>query len=203
LESFTNPASTDNLNTPGVLHDVQHSAANDAIEAIEATLGVNPQGAFATVAAAITTLGALLNPSKVKATCTTVQTIANATNPAVAFTSEDFDTDGWHDNTTNNSRITCPAGKGGTYMVFGSLDFTANATGQRAITLRRNGAGSLTNIVVTAVGGFGNTAMQAVATIALVPGDYVELLCFQSSGGALDIAVSNFPPSLSAVYLGP
>jgi hypothetical protein len=44
LDALTNPTSTDNLNTAGVLHDVQHSDLNDAIEAIEAKLGINPSG---------------------------------------------------------------------------------------------------------------------------------------------------------------
>jgi len=51
LDSFTNPTSTVNLNTTGVLHDVQHADINDAMEAVEAELGVNPKGSFATVGA--------------------------------------------------------------------------------------------------------------------------------------------------------
>lgn len=41
LDALTNPSSSDNLNTAGVLHDVQHSDENDAIEALEAKVGVN------------------------------------------------------------------------------------------------------------------------------------------------------------------
>ena len=51
LDSFTNPTSTDNLNTTGVLHDVQHSDVNDAVVAVETELGVDPKGTFATVVA--------------------------------------------------------------------------------------------------------------------------------------------------------
>lgn len=47
LDSLTNPVGTDALTSPA--HASQHANANDAIEAIEATLGVNPQGAYATV----------------------------------------------------------------------------------------------------------------------------------------------------------
>ena len=39
LDTFTNPTSTDTLDSPP--HDVQHSDANDAIEAIQAKVGVN------------------------------------------------------------------------------------------------------------------------------------------------------------------
>ena len=37
------------------------------------------------------------------------------TNP-IPFGGESYDTDAFHDNTTNNSRITIPTGLGGTYM---------------------------------------------------------------------------------------
>jgi hypothetical protein len=44
----------------------------------------------------------------------------------IAFTSEEFDTDGFHDNSTNNTRITIPSGKGGKYLINA---YGVNATG--------------------------------------------------------------------------
>ncbi len=41
LDTLNNPAATDKEDASGVFHDVQHSDANDAIEAIEAKVGVN------------------------------------------------------------------------------------------------------------------------------------------------------------------
>ena len=49
IDSLTNPNGTDPLSSPA--HAGQHTNANDAIEAIEGTLGVNPQGVYATVGA--------------------------------------------------------------------------------------------------------------------------------------------------------
>ena len=40
LDNFTNPASTDLLSAAGVSHADQHANANDAIEALEAKVGV-------------------------------------------------------------------------------------------------------------------------------------------------------------------
>ena len=51
LDNFTNPTSTDTLNSATVPHADQHANANDAIEAIEGELGTNPKGAKATVKA--------------------------------------------------------------------------------------------------------------------------------------------------------
>ena len=58
LDSFTNPTSTDTLNSATVPHADQHANANDAIEAIQATLGINPQGGSATVVARLNSIGA-------------------------------------------------------------------------------------------------------------------------------------------------
>jgi 4-hydroxyphenylpyruvate dioxygenase-like putative hemolysin len=41
LDSFTNPDANDNLDTTGVDHDEQHANANDAIEALQAKVGIN------------------------------------------------------------------------------------------------------------------------------------------------------------------
>jgi hypothetical protein len=200
LDSFTNPASTDNLNTTGVLHDVQHSDANNAVVAVETELGVNPSGSFADVAAAITAIRA---PSTVKVTRTTDQSIPNlGGGTMVAFTAETFDTDNWHDNATNNSRITCPTGKGGTYMVIGWVAWASGAGGtQRTVGLMKNGVK-----VVSAdqpIGYASPVGMFAQDIIALAAGDYIELMTYQTSGGSLNLDVSNFAPCLSAIYLGP
>jgi hypothetical protein len=56
LDSFVNPTATDTLDSATVPHATQHADANDAIEAIEVTLGVNPQGGSATVVARLTAL---------------------------------------------------------------------------------------------------------------------------------------------------
>lgn len=52
IDNLSNPDGTDPLSNPA--HAEQHSDANDAIEAIENTLGVNPQGVYLTVAARMT-----------------------------------------------------------------------------------------------------------------------------------------------------
>lgn len=47
LDNFTNPTPADNLNTPQVLHSDQHGNENDAIEAIEAWVGISGTNARA------------------------------------------------------------------------------------------------------------------------------------------------------------
>jgi hypothetical protein len=57
------------------------------------------------------------------------QTVADSTFVAVTFNAENFDTDAFHDNTTNASRITIPAGKAGYYNFIFNLGI-GSATGQ-------------------------------------------------------------------------
>lgn len=49
LDILVNPNPTDRLDSPTVPHHQQHSDANDAIEAIQTVLGVNPAGSHLTV----------------------------------------------------------------------------------------------------------------------------------------------------------
>jgi hypothetical protein len=71
LDSFANPSPTDPLDSGTVPHAAQHANANDAIEAIQGELGVDPAGAFATVAARLEDLApggtlSLLSPLGVR-----------------------------------------------------------------------------------------------------------------------------------------
>jgi len=49
LDNFTNPTANDNLNSVTVPHHQQHADANDAIEALQTVLGINPAGSHLTV----------------------------------------------------------------------------------------------------------------------------------------------------------
>ena len=115
-----------------------------------------------------------------------------------------WDTDGFHDPSTNNTRLTVPAGLGGLYYVTASIGWDANASGIRQI------------IVETSTGGFyadnvqaGNaTALRQVTSdiIPLNAGEYVELKSFQNSGGARTAQGATANPSsgrFGMTYLGP
>ena len=49
LDNFINPTATDTLNSVTVPHSDQHSNLNDAVEAIQTVMGINPAGAHLTV----------------------------------------------------------------------------------------------------------------------------------------------------------
>jgi hypothetical protein len=53
LDNFVNPTASDTLNSATVPHADQHANLNDAVEAIQTELGINPSSSFLTVDARI------------------------------------------------------------------------------------------------------------------------------------------------------
>jgi hypothetical protein len=131
-----------------------------------------------------------------------------ATWQALTFNAENYDTALLHDTSTNTSRITIPAGAGGLYEFKGTVQFAANATGERIIGFRVNGSGG-TGPGYTG-GHLGPASASFVAIlhyvdqIKLVAGDYVELVAYQTSGGSLAMAAnsSESRPNFSARWVG-
>lgn len=109
--------------------------------------------------------------------------ISDTTTTAVAFTAEDTDTDGYHDNSTNNTRFTVPSGLGGVYYVEGSVQWTSQtgATGGVVLFIRKNGSDNLARVSQLPVGSSGT--MTVSSFIPLVATDYLELCVWHSSAG--------------------
>jgi hypothetical protein len=67
-DDLPKPTAAENLDSPGFLHDEVHTAEAEAIEAVQATLGLTPQGASATVKARLDARDAIFNvPSALNA----------------------------------------------------------------------------------------------------------------------------------------
>ena len=116
---------------------------------------------------------------------TEVTTATNNTWTSVALNSESlgFDTDGFHDNSTNNSRFTIPSGKGGYYLMMGSFAFGGGANFQQQGRILLNGTTSLVeNQNTTQGGGTGDCNVWVYTFYNLSAGDYVEMQCRQNSG---------------------
>jgi len=113
------------------------------------------------------------------------QTISNATDTKLAYANESFDTDGFHSNVTNNTRITIPAGLGGYYRITANTGFLSNSSGRRIFGLTLNGGGVSSQVEMTA-----SASAEPAATITdtylLAAGDYLEVNTFQTSGGNLN-----------------
>jgi hypothetical protein len=128
---------------------------------------------------------------------TGAQTLTTSTATFINFDAEVFDIGGYHDNVTNNSRFTVPAGKAGYYLLVASINFASSAAGLRYVTLYKNG--SSINYSVRTSGISGAQMWVPVSGIAYgAVGDYFQVEGFQSSGGNLTSGGSEF----GITYLG-
>lgn len=129
---------------------------------------------------------------------TTNQTLTTGTETAVAFTSEEWDTAGFHDNVTNNTRLTAPYT--GRYLVIACLRWESNATGVRYLYFRRSGGGAAITDVKGADYRQAITIPDLIiitssAIFSLNAGDYVEVIAFQNSGGNLNLVAAGAAPN--------
>lgn len=134
------------------------------------------------------------SPPVAKLKQTSAQSIANSTSVAITLNAEDVDSDvdgvGGHDNVTNNTRYT--ARYAGWYWIGGGIGYASNATGVRIVEWWINGIlvdGS--GVCLSAVSGVSSRVPARAMLIFLAIGDYVECMAFQTSGGALNTAVSS------------
>jgi hypothetical protein len=151
--------------------------------------------AWATAAAGSTFVGCSVKRS-------TNKSISTATWTKVDFTAENFDTNGFHDNTTNNTRLTIPSGQGGYYLITWNALFAPNNTGYRAAAITKNNeavAGS--GVGVTGGIGVGYTPAGNQLVLNLAAADYIEMQVEQTSGGALTLYGETEWPSATILTL--
>jgi hypothetical protein len=122
------------------------------------------------------------------------QSILNVTPTTLAFNSERWDTDAYHDPVTDNSKLTIPAGQDGKYIISTTLGFAANSTGIRDIQILVNGATIIDRLIINATAA--GTIQLSVTTIAnLVATDYVEVLVQHDGGVALNVeSIAEYSP---------
>jgi hypothetical protein len=137
-----------------------------------------------------------------KLTKTAAQTISNNSATALTWDNEIFDTDGFHDNATNNTRITIPTGKDGKYLVLIQNRWDTNATGTREHLVYKNGGSAEYQLVTMTAASAGRTRYTASVILSLVAGDYLESMAYQTSGGNLAVDYTEQTMSFSVQYLG-
>jgi hypothetical protein len=127
------------------------------------------------------------NPIGCKATGSGTSNItSNNTWFALALSAEDWDTDSFHDNVTNNSRITIPTGLGGKYLIIGHYGInggSANVNYDIDIFKNGNTSGELALQRESANTTFVNISTMVVLDLAA--GDYVQVGCRITSGATL------------------
>ncbi|MBK9181426.1 MAG: hypothetical protein IPM45_18090 [Acidimicrobiales bacterium] len=158
LDALTNPTAADPLHSPS--HSAQHANANDAIEAIQAELGVAPSGAYATVAARFT--AEVAAPVTAHGTVGATETVSAATG-LHTLTLDEALTLTWADLAAGRSWV---------------LDFTQDGSGGNSITWPAGikWAGGTPTLPTTAAARFVVQCYATGATDASVVGVYVGAL---------------------------
>lgn len=122
------------------------------------------------------------------------QSLNTSTWTPITFTAADkFDTDGYHDPSSDNTRFTIPAGCSGSFIIgYDVLFDSSSATGSRYSTLYLNGSNESYNFRTPANSSGADWGQSRVLAMELMSDDYVELYCFQDSGGNLNVDGASF-----------
>ncbi len=136
-----------------------------------------------------------------RATSAATPSIANATWTPLTFTSESFDTDGWHSTSTDTNRITPTLP--GIYRVEIQVAFAPHATGMRGVRIFRSGSTQIAGVQQTASTGGTMTLLYAATTMnANGSTDYFSAECYQASGGGLALETSATATTFTVTWIG-
>ena len=127
----------------------------------------------------------------------TGEVINDASNTTLSFDLEYFDTDGMHDNSTNNSRITIVTA--GVYLVIGSVRYTTTIDDDTRVSILKD----TVNICIDERGP-NNTrsAQQVMGYFDLDVGEYLELQVYQNNSGSGTRTIDTSYTWLSAAWIG-
>ena len=122
----------------------------------------------------------------------------------IPWNEEEFDTNTFHDNATNNTRITIPSGKAGYYEITAQATISsANTSGSRALVLFKNGTlykSEYGNVSGAYAGAGQDYTLNFTYTLNLAVADYIEVKYYQNSG--VTIPCDQYTNAFTATYLG-
>jgi len=127
--------------------------------------------------------------------------IANATEVALTFNTERYDTDSIHDTGSNTERLTCNTT--GKYLISASLSFATDAGGNlRILRIYLNNT-TIISQVWQPNSASGNNTLESTCTYELSATNYVTAKVYQNSGGAIDASlVANSSPEFMMHRIG-
>jgi hypothetical protein len=126
-------------------------------------------------------------------------TFPHDTLTTINYDSEDFDTDGFHNTSTNTNRFTVPSGKAGKYLCINNGMRLPNINMSDAyLTLRKNG----TEVFRQYPGNFpsnGRPSIMNINVLDLAVADYIDYAFYQASGSSTSTLANGF---VIFIYLG-
>lgn len=116
---------------------------------------------------------------------TTDQAISSATATTIQFNGEEWDTDAYHDNATNNTRLTVPTS--GKYRIEGFITFKNTDATDRQVRLKKNGTIIKYFYRRDSASAYTHEAFSFSMIVEASAGsDYFEIEVYQASG-AFDV----------------
>lgn len=110
------------------------------------------------------------------------QTLVSGEDTAIVFDAEDYDTNAIHDNSTNNTRLTCKTA--GKYQVSGMLVYANSSTGYRLAYIRMTRGSTVTYQALSNMPAINGDAtfVNISSIIELQVDDYLELVGRHTQG---------------------
>jgi len=146
-----------------------------------ARLGIGSTGQILTVAGGIPSWATASAPACIGANAyltATSKAITSNTWTYMPFTTELYDTDSFHDNSTNPSRFTIPTGKGGKYLITFAASFDGAASDYFYLNFFKNGGTNIQsgqNVFGMHKNWGANNWSQSISTVcSFTAGDYIE-----------------------------
>jgi hypothetical protein len=199
-----------NLDTTGMVNPM--TTTGDTIYSSSgstpARLGIGSTGQVLTVAGGVPSWATPASGSTfagVRLVKSGNQSISDGTFTLATWDTESFDTNSYHDGSTNTDRITIPSGKAGYYLITAGISFAdSTASSFRMANLRKNGTQITTSRMGTGSGsGYPTIIISCVVNAA--ESDYFDLNVYQNTGGALNLQGNSESTGISyfqAIYLG-
>jgi len=170
---------------------------------VAAAVGTGGVSTAMLAAGAVT--GAKITLARTRVTRSAAQSIAHNTNSVITWDTETYDTDTIHSTSVNTSRLTVPAGMGGVWMAFYTIEWGAAAAGStgRAAWIQKNGGAQRDAYsLLYAALSVDVPVLSAAAPIVLAAGDYIECGVYQNSGGAINAATTATNSCFGMYWLG-
>ena len=116
-------------------------------------------------------------------------------NVITAWDQETYDTDGFHDNSTNNGRLTIPTGVSKVIVSAGIRYTDTSTTGRRILMLTKDGstsfAGNPAQSIPAASGSLSMYIHVVSPVLEVSAGQYFEVNFYQNSGSTLTVAAAS------------
>jgi len=168
--------------TPGS-GTVTNAMLAGSIDLTSKVTGTLPLANGGTGATTLAGAGLSMTPS-FSATLSSNQSVSDSVTTEILFNSEHFDTNSAYN--TANGRFTVPTGEGGKYLFSVSVRFNNATSNRNAIDIQKNQSSDGQNVAFEGTGGQ-YLALSGSVVMNLSAGDYVSVLYYQTSGGAIEV----------------